>query len=40
MDYLPMLGWTLDGISIDVQEHAYYSDFGYWTGRGAGYSQI
>ncbi len=39
-DYLPMLGWTLDGISIDVQEHAYDSDFGYWTGRGAGYSQI
>jgi len=39
-DYLPLLGWTLDGVSIDVQEHAYDSDFGYWTGRGAGYSQI
>ena len=32
-DYLPPLGWTLDGISIEVQEHAYVSDFGYWTGR-------
>ena len=39
-DYLPLLGWTLDGVSIDVEEHAYDSDFGYWTGRGAGYSQI
>ena len=39
-DYLPLLGWTLDGVSIDVEEHAYDSDFGYWTGRGAGYSQV
>jgi hypothetical protein len=39
-DYLPLLGWTLDGVSIDAQEHAYDSDFGYWTGRGVGDSQI
>ena len=39
-DYLPLFGWTLDGVSIDVQEHAYDSDFGYWTGRGAAYSQV
>jgi hypothetical protein len=39
-DYLPLLGWTLDGVSIDVQEHVYDSDFGYWTGRGGAYSQV
>jgi hypothetical protein len=39
-DYLPLFGWTLDGVSIDVQEHTYDSGFGYWTGRGVAYSQV
>ena len=38
-DYLRLLGWSVDGVSIDVEEHAYDSDFGWSVGEPAPYSQ-
>ena len=37
---LQLIGWQLEGVRIGVEERTYESDFGYWTGAGAPYSQV
>jgi hypothetical protein len=39
-DYLSLVGWRVDGVALDTAEHAYDTNFGYWAGRGATFSQI
>lgn len=39
-EYLTLIGWHVEGASIEVDEHVYDTDFGYWTGGGDAFSQI
>lgn len=39
-DYVLLRGWTVDEMRIDVGDHVYDTDFGYWQEEDAGYSQI
>ena len=39
-EYLSLLGWTVDGVAIETDTHAYDTDFGYWVGEDKELSQI
>jgi hypothetical protein len=39
-EYLHLVGWTVDGLTLETDEHTYDTGFGYWTGRDDGFSQI
>ena len=33
-------GWTVDGMSVEVENRTYGSNFGYWTDRDSAYDQL
>jgi hypothetical protein len=39
-DYLRLVGWSIDGVTLVTDEHVYDTDFGYWEGADAAFSQI
>lgn len=39
-EYLRMAGWRIGRVEIDTVEHAYDTDFGYWTDPDTAFSQV
>lgn len=39
-EYIHLVGWTIDGITMRTEEHVYDTDFGYWTDPNTAFSQI